>query len=161
MIRRPPRYTLFPYTTLFRSLVILNYGRKLPEQNCSRKWQLTPALLLGKSHGRRSLVGYNPRGCYNPSHLTLKTSSLQTRIRRSTDLSRRPSLIPTMPKLRLGSPLPCPLVHSAPVYSVWYTHTPKDTPKNSFIDNYSSLPSCAPGVATAAGNAPGARQGRG
>src|SRR3989442_8163404 len=26
MIRRPPRSTLFPYTTLFRSLVILNRG---------------------------------------------------------------------------------------------------------------------------------------
>ena len=25
-----------------------------------RKWQLTPVLLPGKSHGRRSLVGYSP-----------------------------------------------------------------------------------------------------
>ena len=28
-----------------------------------RKWQPTPVFLLGKSHGQRSLVGYNPRGC--------------------------------------------------------------------------------------------------
>ena len=28
-----------------------------------RQWQLTPVLLPGKSHGRRSLVGYNPWGC--------------------------------------------------------------------------------------------------
>ena len=28
-----------------------------------RKWQPTPVLLPGKSHGRRSLVGYNPWGC--------------------------------------------------------------------------------------------------
>ena len=28
-----------------------------------RWWQLTPALLPGKSHGRRSLVGCSPRGC--------------------------------------------------------------------------------------------------
>ena len=28
-----------------------------------RKWQPTPVLLLGKSHGRRSLVGYSPWGC--------------------------------------------------------------------------------------------------
>src|SRR5258708_30382771 len=27
MIRRPPRSTLFPYTTLFRSLMDLNYAR--------------------------------------------------------------------------------------------------------------------------------------
>ena len=27
-----------------------------------RKWQPTPVLLPRKSHGRRSLVGYNPRG---------------------------------------------------------------------------------------------------
>ena len=28
-----------------------------------RKWQSTPALLPGKSHGQRSLVGYSPWGC--------------------------------------------------------------------------------------------------
>ena len=28
-----------------------------------RKWQPTPVFLPGKSHGRRSLVGYSPWGC--------------------------------------------------------------------------------------------------
>ena len=28
-----------------------------------RQWQPTPVLLPGKSHGRRSLVGYSPWGC--------------------------------------------------------------------------------------------------
>ena len=28
-----------------------------------RKWQPTPVLLLGESHGWRSLVAYSPRGC--------------------------------------------------------------------------------------------------
>ena len=28
-----------------------------------RKWQCTPVFLPGESHGQRSLVGYNPRGC--------------------------------------------------------------------------------------------------
>ena len=28
-----------------------------------RKWQRTPALSPGKSHGRRSLIGYSPWGC--------------------------------------------------------------------------------------------------
>ena len=28
-----------------------------------RKWQSTTVFLPGESHGRRSLVGYSPRGC--------------------------------------------------------------------------------------------------
>ena len=28
-----------------------------------RKWQSTPELLPGKSHGQRSLIGYSPWGC--------------------------------------------------------------------------------------------------
>ena len=28
-----------------------------------RKWQPTPVLLSGESHGERSLVGYSPWGC--------------------------------------------------------------------------------------------------
>ena len=34
--------------------------RKIPGK---RKWQPTPVLLPGKSHGWRSLVGYSPWGC--------------------------------------------------------------------------------------------------
>ena len=33
--------------------------RKIPWR---RKWQPTPEFLPGESHGRRSLVGYSPRG---------------------------------------------------------------------------------------------------
>ena len=33
-----------------------------------RKWQPTPALLPGKSHRRRSLTGYSPRGCERVRH---------------------------------------------------------------------------------------------
>ena len=32
------------------------------EDPLERKWQSTPGLLPGKSHGQRSLVGYSPRG---------------------------------------------------------------------------------------------------
>ena len=32
------------------------------EDPLEKKWQLTPALLPGKSHRRRSLVGYSPWG---------------------------------------------------------------------------------------------------
>ena len=42
-----------------------------------RHWQPTPVLLPGKSHGRRSLAGYSPRGrkesdATEPLHFTLK-----------------------------------------------------------------------------------------
>ena len=32
------------------------------EDPLERKWQSTPVLLPGKSHGQRRLVGYSPRG---------------------------------------------------------------------------------------------------
>ena len=35
-------------------------GWKIPWR---RKWQPTPVLLPGESHGQRSLAGYSPRGC--------------------------------------------------------------------------------------------------
>src|SRR3712207_7628591 len=37
MIRRPPRSTLFPYTTLFRSVSILGYSPKPTEVDIKRK----------------------------------------------------------------------------------------------------------------------------
>ena len=42
-----------------------------------RKWQLTPALLLEKAHGQRSLVGYMPWGCKRVEH-DLVTKQQQT-----------------------------------------------------------------------------------
>ena len=36
-----------------------SWVRKIPWR---RKWQSSPALLPGKSHGLRSLIGYSPRG---------------------------------------------------------------------------------------------------
>ena len=39
---------------------VRSLGRKIPWR---RKWQSTPVFLPGESHGRRSLVGYSPRGC--------------------------------------------------------------------------------------------------
>src|SRR2546425_8448808 len=38
MIRRPPRSTLFPYTTLFRSVVVLVGGRWLALEIAERAW---------------------------------------------------------------------------------------------------------------------------
>ena len=65
-------YILFPISRWWTSLVAqtvkrLQCGRprfepwvgKIPWR---RKWQSTPGLLPGKSHGQRSLVGYSPWG---------------------------------------------------------------------------------------------------
>src|SRR2546425_6722010 len=41
MIRRPPRSTLFPYTTLFRSIVPWNFPLNLAS------WKIAPALAAG------------------------------------------------------------------------------------------------------------------
>ena len=42
-----------------RETRVLSLGREDP---WGRKWQSTPVLLPGKSHGQRSLVGYSPGG---------------------------------------------------------------------------------------------------
>ena len=41
-----------------------------------RKWQPTPVLLPGESHGQRSLVGYSPCGCKEPGTTEWWTLSL-------------------------------------------------------------------------------------
>src|SRR5258706_7289889 len=48
MIRRPPRSTLFPYTTLFRS------GRKWPRRN-SKRWLLKASTLASRLRQTRSI----------------------------------------------------------------------------------------------------------
>ena len=48
--------------------------RKIPWR---RKWQAIPVFLPGKSHGQRSLVGYNPWGCERVRHY-LRTKKQQT-----------------------------------------------------------------------------------
>src|SRR3712207_7314359 len=54
MIRRPPRSTLFPYTTLFRSKRFKNFGidTKIPAVNFREKG--ATAMLVGKHRGRPS-----------------------------------------------------------------------------------------------------------
>src|SRR5256885_3949476 len=52
MIRRPPRSTLFPYTTLFRSLVTLESKRRLYARAEAEGWLLffehDPAVVAGR-----------------------------------------------------------------------------------------------------------------
>ena len=50
--QRAQMFMCFTCTILFNAL----------PWNWSRKWQYTPVFLLGKSHGQRNVVGYNPQG---------------------------------------------------------------------------------------------------
>src|SRR3712207_6871250 len=61
MIRRPPRSTLFPYTTLFRSLARLLTGRRVGRlrtdghgsgRRCGQHGHTCPARLFGSTVGR-------------------------------------------------------------------------------------------------------------
>src|SRR2546427_2342586 len=64
MIRRPPRSTLFPYTTLFRSHLVADRGRR-PGQRESGAEQ--PSALLGRVE-RRGVAGDRKSTRLNSSH---------------------------------------------------------------------------------------------
>src|SRR5438046_4100796 len=72
MIRRPPRSTLFPYTTLFRSMY-RGYDRKLrlfrPDCNCRR-------MLMSST--RISLPGFDPKELEKCERSEEHTSELQS-----------------------------------------------------------------------------------
>src|SRR2546430_10179412 len=60
MIRRPPRSTLFPYTTLFRS-VVLPLGKNVPDL-----WVLL--IVTGRLHGLITVGGDRKSTRLNSSH---------------------------------------------------------------------------------------------
>src|SRR5258705_3483684 len=76
MIRHPPRSTLFPYTTLFRSRVGLSRSIGKDDGNVVREWSAT-----GKSSSRRDSAG---TGRDSPDNVTVilrseeHTSELQS-----------------------------------------------------------------------------------
>src|SRR3989442_3631231 len=77
MIRRPPRSTLFPYTTLFRS----NGIRRLPDARLPTRW----------SHARRGIRTIKQR-----TGLTLCSRQSQTAARseeHTSELQSRPHLV--------------------------------------------------------------------
>src|SRR2546430_13626909 len=63
MIRRPPRSTLFPYTTLFRSVVVLGPAQRAPHVD-----------LLGKGV---ELAGREPQGLADRKSTRLNSSHSQ------------------------------------------------------------------------------------
>src|SRR2546425_5803215 len=77
MIRRPPRSTLFPYTTLFRSAL----GCRLCCSSCARACHAVPPLQVSQvSHvSRASLVSRNVRNLRNLQRRSEEhTSELQS-----------------------------------------------------------------------------------
>src|SRR2546428_10382519 len=57
MIRRPPRSTLFPYTTLFRSRVWILAGARGRRRRGAREWRSLPdAPPAGGSRGREAVL---------------------------------------------------------------------------------------------------------
>src|SRR5256886_9360677 len=57
MIRRPPRSTLFPYTTLFRSREAWEFDPELAREDLARTFRLASLDGLGVEPGDRAAVG--------------------------------------------------------------------------------------------------------
>src|SRR2546430_13152557 len=72
MIRRPPRSTLFPYTTLFRSRVVLHRQATSPERAGEMMGVVTESLvqLIAEQVDEKGLViWYDPRSEEHTSEL--------------------------------------------------------------------------------------------
>src|SRR2546427_2712051 len=72
MIRRPPRSTLFPYTTLFRSEVaapVQDVGQRAAGQAQQEDGQRGGRLHQGHEHGRGGQRGHEPRSEEHTSEL--------------------------------------------------------------------------------------------
>ena len=61
-----------------------------------RKWQPTAVFLLGKSHGQRSLAGYNPCGC--------KESDMKQQQQQKISKNTRYYLVQLVPAVRVICP---------------------------------------------------------
>src|SRR5687767_15927392 len=81
MIRRPPRSTLFPYTTLFRS-----HRRDHPLRRRARQFP-RQRLRLRRAEQRRLVLRHRRRGGEDQQREDRKS----TRLNSSTSLSRMPS----------------------------------------------------------------------
>src|SRR5687768_17956558 len=81
MIRRPPRSTLFPYTTLFRSETYLRAVRALPDfagRSSVRTWLFAIGRRVAADAVRRATR--SPRVAVLPDRSEEHTSELQSRL---------------------------------------------------------------------------------
>src|SRR3712207_8456262 len=77
MIRRPPRSTLFPYTTLFRSVLRPRHGADLARGRLTRDWQAR----IGADAGPRWRRAHRGRG--GPRELLARQDRKSTRLNSS------------------------------------------------------------------------------
>src|SRR2546422_5148887 len=75
MIRRPPRSTLFPYTTLFRSLSISRRIARHPRREHCARWR--PAVPIDRASKARWVPKARTRGAVRSEE---HTSELQSRL---------------------------------------------------------------------------------
>src|SRR2546429_2965361 len=76
MIRRPPRSTLFPYTTLFRSPQLPRRARPLPLPEATNPFTHQPALGGDQVTAAPAATAWTPHPARSEEH----TSELQSRL---------------------------------------------------------------------------------
>src|SRR3712207_7418184 len=93
MIRRPPRSTLFPYTTLFRSRAVRGPAGRVPDH--------------GPGTGRRPLLpgGRGPRGC--PGRRPRRTVPRPRSEEHTSELQSRQYLVCRLLLEKKNSTYPC------------------------------------------------------
>src|SRR5256885_13280701 len=88
MIRRPPRSTLFPYTTLFRSL--LGIALEVPAQGLDRLGEALAVSVVRPLAGRRELEHVRDRKStrLNSSHLVISYAVFCLKKKKKLTLNR-------------------------------------------------------------------------
>src|SRR2546422_6370108 len=77
MIRRPPRSTLFPYTTLFRSAAMgVQAKNGTPAMSCSPPFETSTSASLAIGRTNTAALSARRYGCRSEEH----TSELQSRL---------------------------------------------------------------------------------
>src|SRR3712207_7003281 len=83
MVRRPPRSTLFPYTTLFRSAVVRPYFAAIATWYATVRLGITGGEVVAAVDRALAEAGASFRPLLNPGHLISRseehTSELQSR----------------------------------------------------------------------------------